>query len=82
MPAKNKRSKGQKRRQAREANLPPAERDRLLNEYSQTRGAIAARAARPREELWEQKCRKRRVQAWRRLCSHLCAPGSRCLQHD
>ena len=62
MPAKNRRSQGQKRRQDRETNLPPDERSKLLNELSQTPGAIAARAARPREDLWTSTRRKRRVQ--------------------
>ena len=62
MPDKNKRSQGQKKRQVRESNLPPDERSMLLNEFSQTPGAIAARAARPREDLWTMTRRKRRVQ--------------------
>ena len=51
MPAKNKRSQGQKKRQVRESNLPPDERSMLLNEFSQTPGAIAARAARDRAKI-------------------------------
>ena len=62
MPTKNRRSQGQKRRQDRETNLPPDERSKLLNELSQTPGAIAARSARPREDLWTSTHRKRRVQ--------------------
>ena len=62
MPAKNKRSQGQKKRQVRESNLPPNERSKLLNDFSQTQGAVAARAARPREDLWTSTRRKKRVQ--------------------
>ena len=63
MPAKNKRSQGQKRRQVRESNLPPDERSALLKyEFSKTPGAVAARVARPREDLWTSTRRKKRVQ--------------------
>ena len=74
MPAKNKREKGQKGRRDREAKLPPEERHVLLNEYSQTRGAVAARARRPREDQEEARRRKQRVQG--RL-THRDAAGER-----
>ena len=62
MPAKSKRSKGQRDRRECEAKLPPDERAALLNDYSQTRGAVAARDRRPREGVREAERRKRRVQ--------------------
>ena len=81
MPAKSKRTQGQRDRRAREATLPPEERSELLNEYSQTRAAVAARAARPREEQWTAQQRKRRVQARaahpRRACTKFTASGAR-----
>jgi hypothetical protein len=63
MPAKSKRPKGQRDRREREAKLPPDERAALLNDYSQTRGAVAARDRRPREGVREAERRKRRVQS-------------------
>ena len=62
MPAKSRRSKGQRDRREREAKLPPDDRAALLNDYSQTRGAVAARDRRPREGVREAERRKRRVQ--------------------
>ena len=62
MPAKSKRENGQKGRREREAKLPTDERSVLLNEYSQTRSAVANRAARPREEHQDAWRRKQRVQ--------------------
>ena len=70
MPAASKRKRGQRGRRDRESKLEPAERTVLLHELSQTPKAVAARAARPREDGFSAEerraCRrrKRRVKAW------------------
>ena len=70
MPAASKRKQGQRDRRDRESKLEPAERTVLLHELSQTPEAVAARAARPREDGFSAEerraCRrrKRRVKAW------------------
>ena len=64
MPARSDRRRGQKNRRDREAKLPPDEKAALLNEYSQSRGAVAARDARPHEDWDTARRRKKRVQGW------------------
>jgi len=64
MPARSNRRRGQKGRRDREAKLPPDEKAALLNEYSQSHGAVAARDARPHEDWDTARRRKKRVQGW------------------
>ena len=68
MPPPSRRQAGQRGRREREAKLPSSDKRVLLYEFSKTPAAIAARAARPREDGWEpeqvaaRKKRKKRVQ--------------------